>query len=111
MDVILTTTSPQNTNSQREPWQDRALCAEIGFEPFFPETGKQWREARTICARCTVAKQCLDYALRTEEGTFDREGMFGGLTPDERRELMGEPRVRPIRKTQPKEKDHGTSQA
>ena len=61
-------------------WQDGALCAETDPEAFFIEKGGSSRTAKRICARCPVAAECLEYALRT----FEREGVWGGLTATER---------------------------
>jgi WhiB family redox-sensing transcriptional regulator len=43
------------------------------------------REAKGICARCTVRQECLDFALSVEaKSTRLRYGIFGGLTAGER---------------------------
>ena len=69
----------------REPWMDDALCTEVGGEVWFPEKGDHGEAARAkaICNRCDVTTQCLDYALRNHE----KHGIFGGLSPDQRRRL------------------------
>jgi WhiB family transcriptional regulator, redox-sensing transcriptional regulator len=36
--------------------------------------------ARTVCARCNVRRECLAFALRTD----DLDGVWGGLTAGER---------------------------
>lgn len=87
-------------------WQDDALCRNYPSVVFFPdipdddgEGGEQmddgtiWErygdtssfydEARTICMACPVREQCLDHALAEKE----RWGMWGGLTPIERRRI------------------------
>lgn len=77
--------------SQR--WRDRAAC--IGAPPhiFFPIdrkfSGKTWKHARALCAVCPVREQCLAVALAVP-ATEDRWGMFGGMTPNERRRLRRE---------------------
>jgi WhiB family transcriptional regulator, redox-sensing transcriptional regulator len=38
-------------------------------------------EAKAICGRCPVREACLSFALSTGQG----EGIWGGLTSDERR--------------------------
>src|SRR5699024_2093425 len=43
-------------------WQERALCAQIAPEVFFPEKGGSTREAKKICLRCEVREECLQYA-------------------------------------------------
>jgi WhiB family transcriptional regulator, redox-sensing transcriptional regulator len=69
-------------------WFGRAACREPGVDPeiFFPlgETGPSAGEiaaAKAVCARCPVAAQCLDWAIRAGEPA----GIWGGTTPEERR--------------------------
>lgn len=71
-------------------WPELAACRDPDVDPeiFFPlaEAGPGAREiaaARTVCARCPVVMQCLDWALRAGEPA----GIWGGTTPDERRRL------------------------
>jgi WhiB family redox-sensing transcriptional regulator len=69
-----------------EPWQEDALCAETDPEAFFPEKGgggNNLAAARAVCAACTVAADCLDYAIRNGE----RFGVWGGLTDRQRRRI------------------------
>lgn len=65
------------------PWQENALCAFVDPEVFFPEKGGSSREAKRICAECTVQRDCLEYALENDE----RFGIWGGLSERERRRL------------------------
>jgi WhiB family redox-sensing transcriptional regulator len=37
-------------------------------------------EAKAVCAACPVRRECLAFALRTEQV----HGIWGGTTPDER---------------------------
>ncbi len=85
-------------------WQDEAEC--LGMDPklFNPDIiddeGEEWFDdgtiweafgdtshfydkAREICAACPVRAQCEEYALANKE----RYGMWGGLTPIERRRI------------------------
>ncbi len=64
-------------------WQDRARCRDHDVDIFFPEDGGSARAAKRICALCQVRLECLDYALRRAEP----EGVWGGLTVEERRRL------------------------
>lgn len=64
-------------------WFADALCAQTDPDGFFPEKGGSTREAKSVCARCTVAAECLDYALANNE----RFGIWGGLSERERRQL------------------------
>ena len=67
-------------------WRDRAACRVVNPELFFPvsEVGPgavQVRQAKSVCARCPVQAECLEYAV--EAGLA--HGVFGGATPHERR--------------------------
>jgi len=64
-------------------WRSRALCVGADEDLFFPQTGKSARAAKAICARCPVRMRCLAEALDNGE-TY---GVWGGLTPEERRQL------------------------
>jgi len=63
------------------PWREAALCAQTDPEAFFPEKGGSTREAKSVCRRCDVRGECLDYALKHDE----RFGIWGGLSERERR--------------------------
>ncbi len=72
----------------RDGWQARAACRDEDPELFFPvgnlgPAARQEAEAKAVCARCPVAAQCLAYAMRTGQDY----GIWGGMTPDERRAL------------------------
>lgn len=69
-------------------FRDHAACRDTDPELFFPvgESGpalRQTRMAQAVCAGCPVAADCLEWAL--EHGVGD--GVFGGMTADERRDL------------------------
>lgn len=71
-----------------ERWMDRAACAGTDPEAWFPDRGSHSSGTKTavrLCRqRCEVAKECLIYALRSEEELI---GVWGGTTQHERREL------------------------
>lgn len=82
-------------------WTTQALCAEIGGDLWFPEktgngeTGQSFmRQAKAICAECSVRAECLDYALNYESGdmgtatSYSVSRIYGGLTPNERKALL-----------------------
>ncbi len=69
-------------------WQERARCRDLDVEMFFPEKGRAARAAKRVCMECPVRAECLEYALRRRE----TEGVWGGLTPTERRRLARERR-------------------
>ena len=73
--------SVRDKDGEVVPWQDRALCAQTDPEAFFPEKGGSTREAKRVCRACEVRAECLEYAL----GSDERSGIWGGLSPQERR--------------------------
>lgn len=71
----------------RDHWTDDAVCKGKQTTIFFPpytQSLDRWFVPKSICADCTVQVECLNLVLRLED-TDDRWGMFGGLTPEERR--------------------------
>lgn len=69
-------------------WRDRAACRDEDPELFFPvgTTGPalaQEAQAKAVCHRCTVASDCLSWALSTGQDA----GVWGGMSEDERRAL------------------------
>ncbi|MFE4827638.1 WhiB family transcriptional regulator [Streptomyces sp. NPDC056672] len=69
-------------------WRHNAICREEDPELFFPvgNTGPallQIEEAKAVCRRCPVMEQCLRWALEAGQN----EGVWGGLSEDERRAL------------------------
>ncbi|MCX4884767.1 WhiB family transcriptional regulator [Streptomyces sp. NBC_00847] len=68
-------------------WQERGLCHGLPVkeidELFFHAARDRAAidAAKAICGNCPVKKACFDYALDNEI----RQGMWGGLTEDERR--------------------------
>jgi WhiB family redox-sensing transcriptional regulator len=68
---------------QAPEWMDRGICHQTDPEAFFPEKGGSTREAKSVCATCPVAAECLDYALDNDE----RFGIWGGLSERDRRKI------------------------
>jgi WhiB family redox-sensing transcriptional regulator len=73
--------------SASRDWRDRAACRAKDPELFFPigEGGPalvQIAAAKAVCASCPVTAECLTFALVALP-----EGIAGGLTATERREL------------------------
>lgn len=69
-------------------WQLQGECKNYDPELFFPvgHTGpalKQIQDAKQVCFKCTVASDCLNWALNTGQDA----GVWGGMSEDERREL------------------------
>ena len=79
----------------RPRWMARANCRGVSGDVFFPELvgiGERlaFEEAREYCAACEVRQDCLEQAMKDEEVAVKRFGMFGGMTPRERRGLQSE---------------------
>ncbi|HEX2362282.1 MAG TPA: WhiB family transcriptional regulator [Jiangellaceae bacterium] len=69
-------------------WRHIAACRDEDPELFFPigNTGPallQIEEAKSVCRRCPVREDCLQFALETGQDA----GVWGGLSEDERRAL------------------------
>jgi WhiB family transcriptional regulator, redox-sensing transcriptional regulator len=69
-------------------WTAKAACLDEDPELFYPKgnTGAalaQIEQAKAVCSRCPVMKECLDWALKTDE----HHGVWGGKSEDERRTM------------------------
>ncbi len=74
------------------PWMDDAACADVDPDIFFAENGKKYSDAKAVCDGCPVVQQCLEFAV--SNGV--RVGVWGGLTPEERKGVsQGRPRRKP----------------
>ena len=69
-------------------WQDKARCAEVDGDLFFPPRGGSSQGAKLICRGCEVRTECLEYALEHDM----REGIWGGLSENQRRRIRAERR-------------------
>lgn len=67
-------------------FMDRALCAEVDAEIFYPEQVGSVRAAKEVCKACDVRAECLAYALDTHE----QWGVWGGLTERQRAKVRRE---------------------
>jgi WhiB family redox-sensing transcriptional regulator len=63
------------------------LCKEPDYNPddWFPERGQSSEQARAICRRCLVQRECLAYALDMGDKF---PGIWGGTSGRERRRLL-----------------------
>ena len=66
-------------------WRSAAACLSADPELFFPisysgRALEQVAQAKAICAACPVRRDCLAFALQTEQA----HGIWGGLTEQER---------------------------
>lgn len=66
-------------------WTIDAACAGHDLNLWFPEAGDRngLATARSICAQCPVATQCLQYALENDI----RHGVWGGKSSRERAKI------------------------
>jgi len=69
-------------------WRSRAACLDENPELFFSignadAAFHQINKARVICRRCEVADACLRWAMHSHQD----DGVWGGLSVDERRAL------------------------
>jgi WhiB family redox-sensing transcriptional regulator len=76
--------------ASNQEWQDRAACRLIPVELFFPPAEQEADDAKAVCAVCEVRQPCLEFAIAAGE----RFGVWGGLTPQERRSLVAKRRSR-----------------
>lgn len=75
--------------SRYQTWAARALCAQRSdLDLFFPASKdeKGIQAAKAVCARCEVSIECAMYAIQLESSVpgLSRQGIWGGLTPEER---------------------------
>lgn len=63
-------------------WMDRAACRHESTDLFY-SGGRKFHRAVAICQQCPVRQQCLNYAVATEQP----QGVWGGLTPEQRNNL------------------------
>jgi WhiB family transcriptional regulator, redox-sensing transcriptional regulator len=84
-------------NADLWDWQLLAACRGVDSSLFFHPEGERGaarsareNSAKEVCMRCPVRAQCAAHALAVREPY----GVWGGLTEDEREELMGRARHR-----------------
>lgn len=85
-------------------WRSRSACRVTTAAAFFPAAGAgaaaAVRKAKGICAGCPVLSECRDFALAHPGIASD--GVWGGLTANERRRLAKpRPKRAPSRKRPP----------
>ena len=64
-------------------WRELAVCAQVDPELWFPEKGQPTAAAKLICGWCEAQAECLAFAMAGNE----QFGVWGGLSPGERRAL------------------------
>ena len=73
-----------------QEWQEQASCRAVPVETFFPLVEQEADDAKQVCRSCLVREQCLEFAISAGE----HFGVWGGLTPPERRSLVSKRRAR-----------------
>ena len=79
---------------RQESWAARGACRQSDPDLFFPVAARgpalrQLARAKSVCERCPVRVQCLEYALQSGQSF----GVWGGASAEERR-LMRRRRLR-----------------
>lgn len=81
--------------TKRDHWREDANCSGVKHSVFFPATthfDDRFDEAKQYCFTCKVRKECLALVISLDESD-DRWGVFGGLTPNERKRLRRGSRI------------------
>ena len=78
----------------RDAWRFDAECRGLDPDMFFPERGdyRPVKAAREVCNRCPVKATCL------QENLWERDGIYGGATPSERKKMRKQYRATHTRK-------------
>ncbi|MDO5721537.1 MAG: WhiB family transcriptional regulator [Actinomycetaceae bacterium] len=81
----------------RWDWQYDGACRNLDTELFFHPEGERGSTrrrraaaAKAICQTCPVLNECREHALRVHEPY----GVWGGMTEEERREIINRKRAR-----------------
>lgn len=69
-------------------WRSLASCRDTDPDLFFPvgTTGpalEQIEQAKAVCRECAVQRECLEFALATNQDS----GVWGGVAEEDRRKL------------------------
>lgn len=86
------TALPQLYAAPGTEWQQAGLCRAEDSGVFFPpaqfehkpEREDREAKAKSICGRCPVRGECLDWALATREP----HGVWGGYSESERKQIL-----------------------
>lgn len=68
-------------------WFSEGSCNYTDPEVFFPSKEDSSDNALIICSSCPVIEQCRQYCLTEENKYHTSEGIWGGLTPSQRKLL------------------------
>lgn len=64
-------------------WKLQGSCRGLDADLFFPDRGASTRLAKSVCRKCPVQEECLEYAVNNRE----KFGIWGGLSERERRAI------------------------
>lgn len=77
-------------DTRKKDWLDLANCASVGGDEFFAEKGGSSSGAKLVCAACVVRTECVQSIL-TDTTEVKRFGVWGGLSPNDRRLIKDYP--------------------
>ena len=77
-------------------WVNNTPCLDkaqfMWYPPMDANDPSQWYEmGRLVCSTCPVWEECLNYGTSYKDGRGEKFGMWGGLTPVERRRTSKTP--------------------
>jgi WhiB family transcriptional regulator, redox-sensing transcriptional regulator len=75
-----------DAHTENPIWHQRAACKGLDPDLFHPERGGDTSGAKRVCSACPVKAECLAFALTT----FEKHGIWGGLSERERRKIRGQ---------------------
>ena len=86
--MALTQSRSLSLTIERDDWRELSACRDTDPDLFFPvgTTGpaiEQIDNAKAVCRVCDVQKNCLEYALVTNQDS----GIWGGTSEEERRAI------------------------
>ncbi len=73
-----------NEINMAENWRDKAYCKTVETQiDFYSDDKHEIKLAKGMCKKCTVAHECLTFAVINQE----RFGIWGGFTSRERNKI------------------------
>jgi len=86
--VALTQSRSLSLSIECDDWREQSACRDTDPDLFFPvgTTGpaiEQIENAKAVCRVCDVQKNCLEFALITNQDS----GIWGGTSEEERRAI------------------------
>ena len=83
VDSALSRPQDERSSAKTTAWMAAGACRDADPSVFFPNDGVGVEVARTICKRCSVRAQCLDYAI----ALHIEHGVWGGTSERARRRV------------------------